>query len=112
MGDELEACLMPFVNAMIPETAKPLRPILLGKVTDDIQLEMDIDRQDGISYAEMVEWISKGNTIIGRVGRSIEDSMFEINDPRHRRRRARLRRTIYTDDLIEGLCMTPCSAAS
>mmetsp|Transcript_8219 Transcript_8219/g.21023 ORF Transcript_8219/g.21023 Transcript_8219/m.21023 type:complete len:772 (+) Transcript_8219:100-2415(+) len=64
---ELREYLKPFVQAMSPPRAEPLRPILLKKVTDDVYDEMDLDRANDINDSEMLEWMKKSNNVVMRL---------------------------------------------
>jgi len=67
---ELSEYLKPFVNAMTPPEAEPLRPLLTRKCADDIFAEMDFDHDNQISSDEMLHWSKQGNNIIDRLAMS------------------------------------------
>lgn len=110
--DELEEWLTPFVNVMIPDPASPLRSHIIGKVVNDIHLEMDEDRENDISYVEMAGWIDKGNTIVHSAAASIERGLHTVHDPERQHRRWNHRKQMYLDACIEKLCLEPCHAVT
>lgn len=75
---ELAEYLKPFVNAMTPPEAEPLRPLLTNKCADDIFAEMDFDHDNQISSDEMLHWSKQGNNIIDRLAKVIEHEVYSV----------------------------------
>eukprot|EP00929_Paragymnodinium_shiwhaense_P073397 TRINITY_DN3738_c1_g2_i1.p1 TRINITY_DN3738_c1_g2~~TRINITY_DN3738_c1_g2_i1.p1 ORF type:complete len:431 (-),score=120.51 TRINITY_DN3738_c1_g2_i1:513-1805(-) len=75
---ELQEYLTPFVKAMTPATAEPLRPLLLKKASDDIFFDMDFDHNEYISAQEMLEWSRRGNSIVEKLADIIDKEVYRI----------------------------------
>lgn len=75
---ELREYLKPFVKAMSPPSAEPVRPLLWKKATDDIYREMDKDHDSHVSSNEMVEWTRAGNNIVDRLADIIDKEVYKI----------------------------------
>lgn len=75
---ELAEYLKPFVNAMTPPEAEPLRPLLVNKCADDIFAEMDFDHNEQIDSDEMLLWSKQGNNIIDRLAKVIEHEVYSV----------------------------------
>mmetsp|Transcript_6575 Transcript_6575/g.11428 ORF Transcript_6575/g.11428 Transcript_6575/m.11428 type:complete len:326 (+) Transcript_6575:67-1044(+) len=75
---ELQEYLRPFVNAMTPKEAKQLRPLLLKRISDDIYREMHLDIYRDITSDEMLTWVNRGNSVIERTAKLIQDEIYPL----------------------------------
>jgi len=77
--NELRHYLQPFVQAMTPDDAASLRPLLLEKTTDDVFSEMASLSDDGsVSLKEMVHWMEIGHNIIDRLAAIIDCEVYRM----------------------------------
>lgn len=75
---EMAEYLKPFVKAMTPLQAAPLRPLLLKKATDVIFYDMDYNHDERITSEEMYQWSARGNNMIDIIAKIIEKEVYDI----------------------------------
>jgi len=82
---ELGAYLQPFVKAMVPTEAAPLRPLLIKKCTEEIFEEMAheniahlVEDDNCITSEQMIAWMNEGHNIIDRLVQVIDPLVYKI----------------------------------
>lgn len=75
---ELKEYLSPFVKAMTPPDADPLRPLLLDKAVDELYSQMKLNKLSDITSQEMLAWFRKGHNIIDFLCKIIEKEVYQL----------------------------------
>lgn len=75
---ELKEYLSPFVKAMTPPDADPLRPLLLDKAVEELYTQMKLNKLSDITSEEMLAWTRRGYNIIDFLCKIIEKEVYQL----------------------------------
>jgi len=75
---ELREYLRPYVQAMMPEEAAALQPMLLKRATETIFKQMDVNSSQTITADDMLQWTRSGNNIIDSLVKIIDTEVYRL----------------------------------